>query len=147
MIDFFVEGDPVTKGSMIGHKLADGRVIVMDDFRGERGRRLQAWMKAIAWEGRMTYKGQPIAGPVVLHLAFHLLKPKSNKKPYPSQRPDIDKLVRAVLDAIQTRAKWGGTLIVDDSQVVSMTARKTWGEAPGVQVTVESLEPEQERLI
>jgi len=148
MINFTVKGHPVAKGSMIGQRLADGRVIVLDDFRGDRGRRLKEWMKAVAWEGRMTYKGLPLAGPVAVRLGFRLEKPKSNKKQCPSQRPDIDKLARAVLDAIQTKAKWGGTLIVDDSQVVELQVHKSWA-LPGEQgatVCVSPMEPEQEGL-
>ena len=69
-------------------------------------------------------------------LRFTLPRPASapkTKKALASKRPDIDKLSRAILDAITD------VVIEDDSQVVSLGATKyiaNPGEQPGVTVTV-----------
>ena len=60
--------------------------------------------------------------PVRLVIRFQFVRPASAKKrPYPSVKPDIDKLQRAVLDALT------GVIYKDDSQVVEVTARKSYG--------------------
>jgi len=146
MISFFVPGTPVAKGSMIALKLGAGRIAVVDDFRGDRGKRLKRWMTAVAAAGAEAYQGQPLTGAVHVELWFCLTRPKSNKKTLPSGRPDIDKLARAVLDAIQAGAKWGGTLLKDDAQVVDLKVLKVWGGTPGVRVEVDALESEQEAM-
>jgi crossover junction endodeoxyribonuclease RusA len=46
-------------------------------------------------------------------------------------RPDLDKLVRAVLDALSEAGVWR-----DDAQVVSVVARKAYGSAPGLTVEI-----------
>jgi crossover junction endodeoxyribonuclease RusA len=70
-----------------------------------------------------------------VELAFMLVKPASapkKKQTWPVHRPDLDKLVRAVLDALT------GSIIIDDSQVVSLVATKEWEtNGPGVMVMVQ----------
>lgn len=58
---------------------------------------------------------------------------KDSAPAFPATRTtgDIDKLLRATLDAMQD-----GGAFVDDSQVVYAVAAKTWGSAPHVHVTV-----------
>jgi Holliday junction resolvase RusA-like endonuclease len=60
-------------------------------------------------------------------------KAKSNKSNLMTQKPDIDKLARSVLDAM-TNAE----LIEDDSKVVYLNITKTWAENqnPGVLIHV-----------
>jgi Holliday junction resolvase RusA-like endonuclease len=59
--------------------------------------------------------------PVVLEVTFYLAKPKSNKLKEPSnKKADLDKLVRAVNDALS------GLVFYDDSQVVKILASKEW---------------------
>ncbi|MBQ1296107.1 MAG: RusA family crossover junction endodeoxyribonuclease, partial [Clostridiales bacterium] len=59
--------------------------------------------------------------PVVLEVTFYLAKPKSNKLKEPSnKKADLDKLVRAVNDALS------GLVFYDDSQVVEINASKEW---------------------
>ena len=57
------------------------------------------------------------------------------KREYPTVTPDIDKLERAVLDAMTIAGVWG-----DDSQVVSGTRGKRYADecAPGVRITIRS---------
>jgi crossover junction endodeoxyribonuclease RusA len=83
-----------------------------------------------------------IAGvPVIVTLRFALPRPQSltkRRERAHMTRPDLDKLVRACLDALT------GVLFVDDGQVVALEASKRYakdGEAPGVHVTLETPEP------
>lgn len=74
-------------------------------------------------------------------LAFHFLRPKSaQNRLYPSVRStgDLDKLCRAILDAIQPKDGWPG-LVDDDSQVVRLEAYKEYGAIPGVEIKIEEL--------
>lgn len=48
----------------------------------------------------------------------------------PTTKPDVDNVLKAVFDAIN------GVVWVDDVQVVGLSARKTYGAAPGVYVAV-----------
>lgn len=77
-----------------------------------------------------------LAGPVRLTLAFALARPQSlpKKRTHHITRPDVDKLARAVLDALT------GILLRDDSQVVELVASKAYAElgaSPGLRVRLE----------
>jgi Holliday junction resolvase RusA-like endonuclease len=58
-------------------------------------------------------------GPIGLRIVFGLHAPIDRRHGYP-KRPDLDKLVRAVMDALT------GTCYTDDSQVVRLRASKVW---------------------
>jgi len=78
-------------------------------------------------------------GPVSVALVFHLIKPQSAPKKkviYPIKRPDLDKLVRAAMDALT------GTIVMDDSQVTVLIAKKVWEtNGPGVHMEIVELVP------
>lgn len=76
-------------------------------------------------------------GAVKVTATFYLNKPKSVRlaTPVSSRSGDLDKYLRALLDAITKSEIWA-----DDSQVVQIEAYKRWAEGePGVAVTIESL--------
>lgn len=91
------------------------------------------WQQAVA-EAAQRVAGQPLVGPVRLELDFALVRPKSLPKRVHAhtKKPDLDKLVRAVKDALK------GVLYLDDAQVVALSATKGYGDAPGVRVRVEA---------
>jgi Holliday junction resolvase RusA-like endonuclease len=64
-------------------------------------------------------------------LLFIMPRPKTIKRPEPSVAPDLDKLVRAALDAL-TSVAYG-----DDGQVTEIHAMKIYGQVPGLEVRVE----------
>ena len=73
-----------------------------------------------------------------VQLSFVFTKPKSTPKKYKlnTKRPDLDKLIRAVLDGITD------VLIPDDALVVSITASKCYGDGnqpPGLRIKVTRL--------
>ena len=84
-------------------------------------------------------------GPVRLTLDFTYLRPKGHfkkhgdlstagkKKPYPTVKPDLTKLVRAVEDALT------GLIWRDDTQVVYQSNSKTYGSPQGVTVLIEEI--------
>lgn len=60
------------------------------------------------------------------------LSADGKRSPMPIQKPDVDKLVRAVMDALT------GTIYVDDSQVVGPDPFKIWAardRKPGAMIT------------
>jgi Holliday junction resolvase RusA-like endonuclease len=122
---FYVPGDPIAQGSKNAYRRGERIVLV------ESAKRLPAWRYKItsaAQEANLT-KFETEA--VKVTLLFCLLQPKSSTRRYPTTKPDLDKLVRAVLDALT------GVAYKDDSQVCQLDVQKvyTYGE-PGVYITV-----------
>jgi crossover junction endodeoxyribonuclease RusA len=100
--------------------------------------KLKDWQQRIATEAQRVRAGRfASAGvPVAVAATFCLLRPASisaKKRPYPTVAPDVDKLTRALLDAMT------GVLYADDAQVVSVQTYKVYadhGKPPGVNVKV-----------
>ena len=93
---------------------------------------LSAWRNLVSDVARDHAPTEPWSGPIAVSLTFLVPKPKSapkRRRTWPDRRPDLDKLIRAVLDALSKR------LFLDDSQVVELRASKDYG-APGVMVEV-----------
>lgn len=104
----------------------------------------------VAWENtirlQMTHAMRSVElpdGNLIVRMTFFFQPPKSYAKkrrellmnegrPMP-HKPDIDNLVKAVLDACN------GIAYKDDAAVVEIDARKRYGEEDGVQVTIERL--------
>jgi Holliday junction resolvase RusA-like endonuclease len=122
VISFTVEGNPVTQGSM---KVINGHVI------HSRGQALILWRTMIGLEARKA-GAFPVPNPVEMVIEFRLPRPKTVKRDLPYVAPDLDKLIRAVLDALT------GIAYVDDGQVVSITSSKVYGE-PGVSISLLAL--------
>lgn len=133
MINLFVPGTPVQQGSMkaFAFRRQNGRLGV--SMVHNKGDALSAWREAIRValidaypelvqaEADGGYYKQYV--PVCLELTFYLQRPKSNKLSEPSnKKADLDKLVRAVGDALS------GIVYYDDSQTVSIKACKKWGD-------------------
>ena len=124
-VSFHVRGLPVPQGSMRAF-LIKGRPVITSSSKS-----LGSWRQAVSLQAQAVATGI-MSGPIAVELTFLLPKPKSapkKKRIYATKRPDLDKLVRGVLDAITH------VLIADDSQVVELHAHKDYGP-PGVVVTV-----------
>jgi len=103
----------------------------------QKGHAIHAWRKKIA--DRMRHEMgtcSPFSG-VGLHVVmeFYLPQPASNKKAIPISRPDLDNLVKAVLDA------GNGVIWRDDSQVTTLETSKRWHDKPGVWLQVSGDRP------
>ena len=114
----------------------------------ESSRAVGPWREAVraetqaamdrGWEEwvRHAFSRDGIGLPVEVHIGFWLPKPKSAPKSrtWPSKRPDLDKLVRAVLDGLVA----GGAL-ADDAQVVVLGACKRYADdvrPPGCDIDI-----------
>lgn len=132
-IEFFVEGEPVSQGSKNGF-IRGNRVVMVESG----GAKLAKWRKqvaTIASQEAADAKMELYDGACAVDLTFYMPKPKSKPKTQTlvSTKPDIDKLIRAVLDSLT------GTIITNDSRVVDIVARKRYSiEAPGVSIKLTS---------
>ena len=125
-------GTPIPQGSKVAGKAANGRIFIRDANPG-----LKAWRDNVAqavWRtmNEREFIIDPLKGPVQLHVWFYFEKPKSNRTYRPTSRQvgDLDKLLRAVCDAITDAGGYD-----DDSQVVSISGEKLWADQetrPGV---------------
>lgn len=81
----------------------------------------------------------PLEGPLVLTATFVLPRPKSapKRRVWPTVKPDTDKLLRALCDALTDCGAW-----LDDAQVVRMSVEKRYVghlpamPTPGVLLTI-----------
>lgn len=131
-----VYGIPLPQGSKTGFVIK-GRAVLTD---GKKGPALKEWRMAIASEARrwlQETEGAPLAGPVAMRVTFYLPRPKSapRKVLYPATKPDLDKLVRSVGDALK------GLAYEEDSRIVDIDARKRFAieSAPRAEIEVEAI--------
>jgi crossover junction endodeoxyribonuclease RusA len=107
----------------------------------EANKELGPWRERVAmaaYEAKNTVKGGFLlpVGPVVVELEFVLYRPKAtpkSKTPPATKAPDIDKLCRAILDALTH------VIYRDDAQVTHLTATKRVAKAdeePGVHIWI-----------
>jgi len=121
---FFVRGRPIPQGSM---KFIRPGVMIHS-----RSQDLALWRADIARNAEL-FGFKPVASAVKVQLDFVMSKPKSAKRVFPSVKPDLDKLVRAVLDGLT------GVVYEDDSQVILISASKTYGDNQGVWIGIEQI--------
>ena len=131
----FIKGDPKPKGSKRAF-VVKGRPVLVE---GNKDTRSWEFLLAETFNAKLEsvedWIPAPFADAVEVTLVFQLRRPKAAKKrPWPHVRPDVDKLCRAVLDAL-VRAG----VIRDDCQVVGLCAEKRYADVPGVQVEVRKL--------
>jgi crossover junction endodeoxyribonuclease RusA len=115
---FRIDGAPATQGSKTAY-VRGGRAVLV-----ESNKKLPEWRKAVSEAALLALADQqlvkPFQSPVKVVITFFLPRPaKPKHERYPGSKPDLDKLVRAVLD---------GCLPVwaDDSLAVEIHARKLW---------------------
>lgn len=144
-LTFRAFGVPVTQGSMNAYRRGD-RVVMTHS----RSRELTAWRADVAEAAYVAASlgGWPMGTTEYLGLSLRFLfrRPASHIGQRVSVRashraampgPDLDKLTRAVLDALT------GVLYDDDRRVVVIHARKCWTEGePGLMASavLESLD-------
>ena len=118
MIQFRVDGQPIPQGSM---KVINGHVI------HSQGSALAAWRSAVALAAKFA-GAKPSLNPIGITMVFVFARPKTVTRSEPTVPPDLDKLIRAVLDGLTAVA------YKDDAQVTEIKAVKIYGEAPGVEI-------------
>lgn len=147
MLKFIVLGEPVTKGSTVGfvprrgdgsyvHRPDGSPLVVVRDDTGRRGECHADGIAKAALKARMASGLGVVRGEAVLvTLRFFTVRPKGHygsgrnegllkdRAPArPAKRPDVDKFVRHVLDAMT------GVIYADDGQVVEVLASKEYAE-------------------
>ncbi|MGP5263676.1 RusA family crossover junction endodeoxyribonuclease [Glutamicibacter arilaitensis] len=127
MISFFVAGEPAPQGSK--RHVGNGRMI-------ESSKKLKPWRDRVTAVAKTRVLDEPLDGHLRLIVNFYMPAPlKSKFGSRPAGTPDLDKLVRAVGDAL-TQSK----LIKDDARIVSLIAHKHWAlDTPGAEITIERL--------
>jgi Holliday junction resolvase RusA-like endonuclease len=132
-ITFTVIGLPAPQGSKT--RMPNGAMVEAASKTGRDN--LRSWRDSVITACREAAGRpvEPLGEPVRVVIDF--LFPASKSKPYRhhhAQKPDLDKLVRATLDAMRL-----GGLIADDALVCSLSATKGWcsvGEVPGAWLLV-----------
>ena len=152
-LEFDVQGIPAPKGSTRSFRHRHtGKVVTTND-----NERTAPWASAVGWAAKVARKGTPITSePVEVGAVFRFPRPKAHYRKDGGLKewaewqkhvgkPDLDKLLRAILDAL-TGIAW-----VDDSQVCALgRSEKRYvlpGESPGASVMVYSVgaAPAEER--
>ena len=131
-VEIWVEGEPVAKArprmTRGGHVYTPHRTIDAENaIRRE-------WQKA---------KAREITGPVAINCVFYLQTPKNWSKArkalaeegeiLPEKVPDVDNLVKTVLDALN------GLAFQDDKQVCRISAAKRYALVPGTVIRVREI--------
>lgn len=128
-IEFFVAGIPQSQGSARAFVRGNRAVVT------SANKTLKPWRDAVnsAFQREFSVLFVP---PIAVEMSFVLPRPQNHPKtkilPH-SKKPDLDKLIRAILDA-GTCVAWG-----DDAHVDSIRATKGYadiGEQAGVQIRV-----------
>lgn len=133
MTTFFVPGTPAPQGSKRYLGVKGGKGITV-----ESSKRVAPWRADVRAEAQKVFDA-PFDGPIAVSLTFVLARPKGHYRTgrhahllrdaapaWPASRPDIDKLARAVLDAVK------GIAWHDDAQVARLTVWKTYDEGVGI---------------
>ncbi len=140
-VSFFVPGVPVAKGSataFYNRKL--GRAFVVQTNKT----RQRPWVSIISLKAHEFFTEAIPDMPFSIKLYFSMPRPKAHftkrglrdgAPVFHRSTPDIDKLARAVLDAL-TSIVWK-----DDSQVAVMVTHKIYSDTPGVTIEVEPIAP------
>ena len=145
-VRFFASGTPATKGSTVPFQDSQGRMRVTND-----NERTAAWSERAGLLARAA-GARPGLGPARAVVRIALLRPashygtgrnagtlKASAPRWPMSKPDVDKVVRAVLDAL-TFIAW-----VDDAQVVDLRVIKAFAATAaeeGVTVTIAPIREE-----
>lgn len=129
-LQIIVEGTPVPQGSF--RHIGGGRIIAANP-------KLNSWRETIAKQANEQTPVRLIEGSCRVELVFTLPRPKSvpiSRRSRPTTKPDLDKLVRATLDAISLPRYT--QILTDDSIVTDLHAAKRYADhtPPGVRIFI-----------
>lgn len=124
-LEFAVLGNPTPQGSKNAYQRG-GRIVLV-----ESSKTLKGWREAVANSARQAAEQdewvvQPNGTPLTVKIWFGIRRPKSVKRIHPTVKPDLDKLVRAVLDGITQ----SGVVWRDDAEVCKIIAKKIYADEP-----------------
>jgi crossover junction endodeoxyribonuclease RusA len=128
LIEFvlFVPGKPAPQGSK--RHVGNGVLV-------ESSKAVGSWRSVVAWSVAQQWRWPPIPGAVCVDLEFVMPRPKATPKVTPPavKKPDLDKLLRAILDAL-TGVCWRDDSQVDDAHATKRIAELN--ELPGVRIVI-----------
>lgn len=137
VVDFFVAGTPKPQGSKRGFVHPSTKRVILTEAAGGA---LKDWRHDVKLTAMSRMSSKTMITPptaVRMMVEFVLPRPVSLPKTKPTplavKKPDTDKLLRAIGDALT------GVVYADDSQVVSLYADKRiaeLGEQPGARIMV-----------
>lgn len=126
MDTFVVYGVPVPQGSM--RHVGNGRIV-------SKNPKLKEWRAAVAKVIREQVGEPNHPDPVIVTVVFNMPKPKSVTRQDPTVPPDLDKLQRAIGDAMSLDVAY----LKDDAQIVEWHAKKVYSIRPCVVIQVKPL--------
>lgn len=134
---FTVQGRPVPQGSLRAFKAKSGAVVTPQQPK------VLKWRADIR-AGINDLGVEPSGSAFHVDVAFSFRRPnnhhtskgflKTGAPRYHTQAPDVDKLLRAVLDALT------GVVWHDDKQVAYVRGHKQWSERDEATITITALE-------
>ena len=126
MRQFVVYGRPQPQGSTRSF-VKGNRVVTTSANKNLKPWRQQVSETLMYEVGSFTGDGKET---VALAMSFYFQKPKSANRKHMTVKPDLDKLVRGILDS------GTGVLYKDDSQVNVMSATKDYGSPERVEISM-----------
>lgn len=131
MVSFTVYGIAVPQGSMMAFTPKGWKRPIITSANPK----LKKWRKVVAQAAALAVADGTPAGkhvPLRVDAVFYLEKAKSNKLIDAVKKPDLDKLLRGLLDGMTD------VVYEDDAQVIEIHVFKTYGQ-PRVEVRVEEI--------
>lgn len=138
MIQITIPGEPVAKGRP--------RVTKYGAYTPDKTVNYESLVKFSFIEQHK--KKTKIEGPISMDVTFFFKIPKRTSKVktdlmeegkiLPTKRPDIDNCIKSITDALN------GFAYDDDSQIVSLTARKLYSGEPRVEVMLQPIRSDDE---
>ena len=126
MIKFIVYGTAKSKGSYKGFT-RDGKMIPDNP-------KSKDWQHLVAVSAQQYRpKSGPFDEAVQIIATFYFARPKSvseAKRPYMTVKPDIDKILRAILDGMS------GIIYTDDARIIRVVVEKHYCTIPRVEIEV-----------
>lgn len=136
LVDMWITGEPRPQGSKNAFVTKQGKVGMRESSKGVKGWRDDIYM-TLGSAPDAVRAHWPYTGGVTVWAEFVLRRPASAPKkstPAATKKPDVEKLARAVADAVTSAGVWH-----DDSQVTLLVTPKRIaeiGETPGCRLVV-----------
>lgn len=143
-VAFFAPGTPQTQGNKTAI-VRGGRAVLVEGRRAKSRNAFTEWRATVRLAASDARADEPLEGPLSVRIHFALPRPKSapkRRRTWPTGRLDLDKLTRAVLDAVTEARVW-----VDDGQVVHVDATKDYPDPRGEIGAWVRVVPVDERLV
>lgn len=141
-LQFRVAGLPITQGSktafMTRHKDPAARRAIMRDQNHDR---VKPWREAVRSDAVAAFPAGwvPLDGPIRVVLLFALPRPAKPKYPWPigANSGDVDKLTRAVFDALTDAGVWADdSRVVDERVIKDYPGERVAQNSPGVLIRI-----------